>query len=127
MLQIKRYAFHETIFEYAINFDTNTNGGYSFECDENGKVNIEGFSSIALENYNKCINGEIKTIKPPYIKTYSRRVYNPAVATCDCGEEIELDVDSEGLCYCNCGNCYNGAGQSIRPRSEWEERYDDNY
>jgi len=50
--------------------------------------------------------------------------WEPAVGRCDCGEEVTLQVDFEGLCYCHCGATYNGAGQRIRPRSQWEERHD---
>lgn len=70
----------------------------------------------------------IKIIKEKeWIVTNERSYVEPAIGECACGEEVRLEPDNEGLCYCYCGKCYNSAGQSIRPRSQWEERYEDDY
>jgi hypothetical protein len=107
--------------ELSLNFDTSRTGGYSFPCNENGVVDV--LNPSAQSNFEKCLSGEIKTIRPPYVqeRTWTEHIY--AIGECFCGGEVELAPDSEGLCYCQCGQCYNSAGQHIRPRSEWEENY----
>lgn len=49
----------------------------------------------------------------------------PATYLCDCGYVLELydPLTNE----CECGRLYNGGGQSLRPESEWEEQYDEEY
>lgn len=125
MLETIRESYTELIVEYNLSFKTDKYGGYEFPCDKDG--NVEGLNPTAMANYQKCISGEVATIQPPFV-CYSERIYrHPKVCKCDCGDELEMECDCEGLVYCHCGKCYNTAGQSIRPRSEWEERYDDDY
>jgi hypothetical protein len=114
--------FHEECFMY---YQTHKDGGFSFPCDNDG--NILPLTPAGQDNYKKCISGEIKTISQPYIQYYSRTYNHPRVCECECGDELHMECDSEGLVYCHCGRCYNMAGNSIRPRSEWEERYEDDY
>jgi hypothetical protein len=111
--------------ELSLNFDTSRTGGYSFPCDSTGKVDAEkiALNPAAIQNYERCISGEVKTIRPPYVQERTWTEHIPAIGECFCGGEVELSPDSEGLCYCHCGECYNSAGQHIRPRSEWEENY----
>ena len=107
--------------EHSLNFDTSPSGGYSFPCNERGVVDV--LNKTAQSNFEKCLSGEIKTIRPPYVYGREWTENQSAIGECYCGAEVELRGDSEGLCYCHCGACYNVAGQSIRPRSEWEENY----
>ena len=125
MLETIRESYTELIVEYNLSFKTDKYGGYEFPCDKDG--NVGDLNPAAVSNYQKCISGEVATICPPFVD-YSERWYrHPKVCKCQCGDELVMDCDSEGLVYCHCGKCYNTAGQSIRPRSEWEERYDDYY
>lgn len=107
--------------EHSLNFDTSPSGGYSFPCDHKGQV-ID-LRPEGRQNYERCVSGEVKTIRPAYVHEREWTEYQSAIGECYCGAEVELRGDSEGLCYCHCGACYNVAGQSIRPRSEWEENY----
>lgn len=125
MLETIRESYTELIVEYNLSFKTDKYGGYSFPCDKDG--NVVDLNPTAMSNYQKCISREVVTICPPFVD-YSERMYrHPHVCKCDCGDELEMECDSEGLVHCHCGKCYNTAGQSIRPRSEWEERYEDDY
>jgi hypothetical protein len=121
MIRIIREAKTSHHVEYSLNFDTSPSGGFAFPCDHTGKV--FDLHPAAQENYECCLSGDIKTIRPPYVQERNWSYTDPAVGECYCGAEVELSPDSEGLCYCHCGQCYNAAGQSIRPRSEWEEDY----
>lgn len=127
MLETIRESYTELIVEYSLSFKTDKHGGYVFPCNSDGNI-AEGMESQPwYSNYQKCISGEVVTICPPFVDYSERIVRHPKVCQCDCGEELSMECDSEGLVYCYCGKCYNTAGQSIRPRSEWEERYDDDY
>lgn len=125
MIRIIREARIEHCTEYSLNFDTDRNGGYAFDCNHKGEV--FDMSPEGQRNYQRCLSGEVKTIRPAYIRERNYTKHTYAVGECYCGAPVELQPDSEGLCYCHCGQGYNTAGQSIRPRSEWEERYEDDY
>lgn len=125
MIKIIREAQTAYHVQYYINFDITSSGGYSFPCNHDGEP--IGLSEVAMANLEKCRSGEVKTYRPPYIKEVAWASHSPAIGECHCGGEVEMSPDNEGLCYCSCGAIYNTAGQSIRPRSEWEERYDDDY
>jgi len=125
MIRIIREAYAEHRVEYYINFDITRTGGFSFPCDHDGE--LLDIPEAAKANFERCKSGEVQTCRPPYIKEVAYTKLNYAVGECHCGAEIELRPDEEGLCYCYCGKIYNSAGQGIRPRSEWEERYDDDY
>lgn len=45
---------------------------------------------------------------------------NPSI-TCDCGTRVYLDSNTNECL--ECGRLYNQFGQSLKPRSEWEEDY----
>lgn len=121
MIRIIKEAKTSHHVEHSLNFDTSPSGGFAFPCNDKGEV--LDLNPTAQKNYEGCLSGEIKTIRPPYIHERVWAFNDPAVGECYCGAEVELSGDSEGLCYCHCGACYNTAGQSIRPRSEWEEDY----
>ena len=125
MLKEIRASYVETMEEFSLYCQTHDSGGFSFPCDKDG--NISDLSPEALINYLKCISGEVSTMHPPRVVRNSWTYQHPRLCECECGDELPMDCDSEGLVYCHCGKCYNSAGQSIRPRSEWEERYDDDY
>lgn len=57
--------------------------------------------------------------------TYHREPYKHL--KCDCGAEISVEYPENGHGYdCHgCGAIYNGGGQRLAPRSQWEDRYDD--
>jgi len=121
MIRIIREARTEHCTEYSLNFDTDRSGGYCFPCDHKGEV--LALSPEGMRNYEPRLSGEVKTIRPAYVREHNYANYTYAVGECYCGAPVELQPDSEGLCYCHCGQGYNAAGQSIRPRSEWEENY----
>jgi hypothetical protein len=124
MLEIIKEAYTEVVEEFSIEFRTDKYGGYSFPCDYKG--NVLELNPYAQANYEKCVSGEIKT-SAPFVSSLVRHIRHPRICRCECGDELPMEWDSEGLVYCHCGKTFNTSGQSIRPRSEWEERYEDDY
>jgi hypothetical protein len=49
----------------------------------------------------------------------------PATGTCPCGREVELYRDYGHGIDCRCGRTYNMSGQELAPRSQWDDRYDE--
>lgn len=48
----------------------------------------------------------------------------PKTMTCDC--KRTLHYDGYYHCYeCDCGNCYNAAGQALAPIADWQSEYDE--
>lgn len=46
------------------------------------------------------------------------------IKKCKCGKEMLYN--SYYHCYeCDCGKTYNAVGQELRPRSEWQDEYDE--
>lgn len=126
MLKLIKQKERVFIEDYYLNFDVTIGGGFSFPCDKSGKVNTNHLTPEAKENLRKCLE-EIKTITPPYVVDYSYWDEIPEVRECRCGEPIDWRWDSEGIVYCDCGKMFNTSGSELRPRSEWEEQYDDDY
>jgi hypothetical protein len=49
---------------------------------------------------------------------------NPKTITCDCGEEVVLYDALTNECD-GCEQLYNGGGQRLAPRDQWEESWDE--
>lgn len=45
---------------------------------------------------------------------------------CDCGTTVYLDDSLTNECP-TCGQLYNGFGQELAPRDEWDENWEDDY
>jgi hypothetical protein len=125
--KILKPSKREFFVEYSLKYNTSNNGGFSFPCDAQGHVDLSILSDAAKHNYHQCLDGMVGAIRAPYVQEREFSRLAMAIAECECGKQFHMDIDGEGLCYCHCGKCYNIAGQSIRPRSEWEERYEDDY
>lgn len=60
--------------------------------------------------------------KPLHVNRYRDR----GSVRCGCGAEVDLECRGDSQCE-QCGQLFNAVGQMLRPESEWEERYDDDY
>lgn len=116
-----RESWNEEVIEYSLYFKTSRTGGFSFPCDFYGNVDTSILAEPGLENYKACVSGLIETIGEPEIRDHRYYIHHPAVIECTCGKEVELRTDSEGIAYCDCGQMYNGSGQQLAPRSQWEQ------
>lgn len=127
MIEIIQHFHIEEIVEHRLHYLTHENGGYSFDCDETGKIIDEDkLSPAAKENLKRLRSGEITTIKPPYVDTFERSIKHPTIGKCTCGAEVELTSGFGN--DCECGKIYNTSGAELRPRSQWDDRdYDGDY
>jgi len=93
------------VFVYA----SDENAGYSFEVDANGDLLKP--TALIRENFAKCeaavANGEMLDHG---IEIYRNSYRIPASGSCECGERIYLNGDTE----CACGRKYNVFGQELR-------------
>jgi len=71
---------------------------YCRECEH------EGITEHRIYECPKCGKGNI---------------FNSSFVTCDCGEKVYLDRNTNP-CE-ECGKLYNGFGQELAPPEEWDE------
>lgn len=111
--------------DYRLSFEwPHTPGsGYGFECDKNGNVDLENMNPAALESLANCLF--VFDINFVGIEDYSRVVEDPSHGICDCGRTVYLNYDYGHGIDCDCGRIYNLSGQELAPRSQWEDRWDD--
>lgn len=112
----KREQKHKT--EYAMNFyrkDTNEIC-FGFPMVD-GKV--VPLSDEGMKNYLR-----VKEDESFYSEIEKTEVFwtEPAVAICECGNEITLNYDAEECSFC--GRLHNLFGQELLPRNMWEEDFE---
>ena len=97
--------------EYHLNFQTgvHTGSGYSFPCDEAGKVNEGSLHPEGLANLRLCQNGDVAG----QVQKYEWYIVEDAKAKCHCGKVIALEGNDMGECGCECGRVYNTSGQEL--------------
>lgn len=123
MLEIISEGYKVEVVNYQREFESTElpGSGYSFDCDEEGKLKAE--YKETLENYNYCITHPEKYIDRGVIQHKSYYT-EPTHAICKCGKEIRLEDYYMGACECPyCGRWYNMFGQELRNPSEWEKTY----
>jgi uncharacterized CHY-type Zn-finger protein len=93
-------------------------GGFSFECDKDGKVDVKSLNPAALKNYNGCINGTFEVVDNG-VAEYTSRYRHPSVIRCiDCRHEVTLGNFTN---TCECGADYNNSGSKLVDRRLWGE------
>jgi hypothetical protein len=113
-----------TVEEYALCFDwkNEPGSGFSFPCDKQGKLDLVKIHPIGQENLTKCLNGEYE-VTSRGVRDYSYAYREPARGRCSCGRVVVLEDPMTNTC--DCGQEYNGGGQLLAPRCQWEESWDD--
>lgn len=118
---------HDYVEEYRLSYYWNDcpGAGFSFPCTRDGKI-IEDqlMTDLGMDNYISCRDG-IFDVTFEGIINYSKTMTSPAYGECDCGRTVYLDYDYGHGIDCECGRIYNLSGQELAPRSQWEERYDE--
>lgn len=117
---ISRRQYHEET-HYALDFFKNSSDGeigFSFPCDEKGRVRLGELSDHALDNLNRCLNDKSLGYKQR-INTWSNRWVESAILRCDCGTRVYLHGFTN-TCP-KCGSDYNSAGQQLAGLSQWGE------
>jgi hypothetical protein len=118
--RIRPFTRHETVEHFArFQMLLHPGSGYSFECDEQGNIRNPEHAIKAQELRDD------PGYRGPYIETQNGSWIDWGSVRCNCGVEHDLcggDSDCD-----NCGQLFNAGGQELVPRSQWEERYDDDY
>lgn len=106
------------ITEHSINFNwrEEPDAGFSFDADEDWKVDTTKLAPAGLENYNDCTNGELD-VTGPHRKEYTRSYWEPATGKCECGATVSMALTLVNTCMC--GREYNSSGQRLAPRDCW--------
>ena len=109
-----------TNVEYWLEFEYNDcpGAGFGFDCDENGSIDFNNLSSVALANLNLCLC-DSDNISYAGIRKHVHTYMESAVGRCDCGEKVYLDGFTN-----TCDRCetdYNQNGQRLASRSCWGE------
>lgn len=94
------------------------NAGFSFQCDENGRVDFSAMTPAGRKNFDACIGGEYDVARVGK-RAHRRVITEPALLKCDCGRKVELVSPHDNPCQC--GRLYNLYGQKLRPMSQWGE------
>lgn len=118
MAHIISHSSIERGCDYSLSFvwRSDPNAGFSFSCDENGKVT--DLKPASQENYEKCLNGTHDVICKGIVK-YEWHYPVPAELRCDCGCTVTLDSFTN-----TCDKCYrdyNSSGMLLAHRSQWGE------
>lgn len=120
--------------------------GFSFPCDETGKVLLAELQPAGVESYRACVKGEITVwvdveyksdgkgdyvavpgtgrqvtypVRGPGHEETERNWSEPAIGECNrCQREVELHGFTN---TCECGADYNMSGQELADRSQWGE------
>jgi hypothetical protein len=129
MVKIIRERRVESGYSYDLCFDwiingQQTDGGFSFQCDEHGNVDMQRLQSpdheAGLENYRLCQSGLMRdrqgnTVSPGYVRRDHWSYVVPAAARCDsCAGEAEMNPYCGAWVCHQCGNhlgmarCYCG-------------------
>lgn len=100
--------------------------GFSFPADENGFVKIEEVGECAADSMARCLAGLGTEFADRGVRKLEWSYWVPGHGTCACGREVVLDGDTRGEGIdCECGRIYNGVGQELAPRRQWEEAIDE--
>lgn len=101
---------------------------YSFECDSEGEIDETKLVSEGLRNLKLIIKKEMFDSKTgdliEFLGIYKNQSEqkDPAIGLCEyceCKVTLEDPMTNE----CSCGRLYNGAGQELLPRDQWEKDY----
>ena len=127
MIQNYTPSRRRTIVEHSLIFDDGYRNGFSFPCDENGKV-YDDLNPCALKNYAWCLENPSKFVRFNKVITETYTVRDHAYGTCHCGNRVDLYDMYYGACQCDeCGQWYNLSGQELLPPEDWQENFDEDY
>lgn len=112
------------VYSYAHSFRwaDDPDSGFSFDCLENGEI-IDNPNS--RENLWMCLFNlfERPVVYEGIVERY-HSFWGPASGRCDCGRTVWLEHEYHGI-DCGCGRIYSSSGQELAPRSQWEDRWDE--
>ena len=110
---------------YVMAFEWNDcpGAGFSFPCNADGSMDLSGREG-RLENLAGCLFG-VFDVTYKGIEDWSR-TWTERSGKCVCGRTVDITEPDYGHGIdCECGRIYNSSGQELAPRSQWEDRYDE--
>jgi len=113
---IEYYIFYEWAEELG--------SGFMFPCNQDGDINFNGMEQVALDNYEKCENGEYEVVYQGMQRSVNR-YWEPAIGKCSCGKEVVLESNTN-QCE-SCRSYYNMIGQQLSDPREWGEETGEHY
>ncbi|MBW2672166.1 MAG: hypothetical protein JRD89_01960 [Deltaproteobacteria bacterium] len=120
-MEIIRHRQHHSKITYQLAYSIpNTGCGYSFNCDQDGSIDVDNMNPDAQQNYEYCllgVNERSEPIVPGKVREIRKDWTDPPVGLCICGHEVELGGFTN-TCE-DCGEDYNSAGQHLAPREQW--------
>lgn len=116
----------ETIERYVLSYEWNDTpgAGYGFPCTKDGERIVEEGNDAAEQSWI-YVQNNLDKLTFMGIEDYSTTYRPPAQGTCKCGRTVYLERDYGHGIDCDCGRIYNGSGQELAPRSQWEDRYNE--
>lgn len=109
---------------FGLSFDYGSGGGWCFDCDEDGQLlEVGPFAKMGMTiAINDFLDGKASMA----ILTFKSQYTEPAIGKCVCGAEVVLYDDyGHGIDCDGCGRIYSSLGSELRPRSQWEDYYDE--
>lgn len=118
MLKKYKPAVKKESIEYSMEYLRDKTSGYSFPCDETGKV--LNLTEEAEKNYRQCLTGKDYNggALTASLRTHLSNWVEEAHGVCDCGRDVLLIGFTN---TCECGKDYNRDGQLLADRSQWGE------
>jgi hypothetical protein len=109
-----------------LHFDRGDGSGYCFDLTADATTPVfEDPDGPGIKNFALCALGVMPTITGYHFEEYTNSWWEPTVGRCACGREVVLEGDHGHGIDCECGRIYNGSGQELAPRSQWEDRWDE--
>lgn len=122
----RREWIEQCEYSHSFYWKKDPNAGFSFSCFETGEMDIESLSEGAKENLWRAIFGLFnESLKYEGIVERDTSYRTQAHGTCPCGRQVFLEHDYGHGIDCDCGRIYNMSGQELAPRSQWEDRWDE--
>jgi len=119
----KREKVHVEQYSLVFNWRDQSGAGFSFPCTKDGKLLWNEIPLTAIESLQACLKGQIDVV-PVGVQDHSFEYWLDAVGRCStCGKDVLLENPFTNECG-RCGALYNGFGQELAPRSQWDPRGD---
>lgn len=120
-----RHTEHVERYVLRYHWRDDPGAGFAFPCDAQGhRIPNPGADSNYALATTEAAKPNGKIIFDGFVdESFDERV--PAEGKCKCGRTVWLEGDHGHGIDCACGRIYNMSGQELAPRSQWEDRYDE--
>lgn len=121
MLALIKLRTTKKCVDYRYEFDIDDTGGFSFPCDEHGKITMD-LPKEAMENLHYCLS-HLHRFQWHGIRKREFTITEPAEGRCSCGAIVVLENYMGGdTCQCpECGQWYNIWGNALVEPEYWME------